>query len=491
MQPNWIGGRPVKAQGRQVFEVVNPATEEVLDTVARSAAADVDLAVEEAARAFDGWRKLPGTERADALHAVARKFREQREAIARTMTLEGGKPLLENLDEVEWAAACYDYYAEIGRNDRGRVIAPVREHQFNFVVKEPYGVVGCIVPWNYPLLLLSWKMAPALAAGNAVVAKPSEYTPLSTLMLKDVFDHLPPGVVNFVAGYGPEAGEPLVTHPKVDVVAFTGSLATGRKIARLAGENLKKLHLELGGNDPFIVCDDVDLEVAAHGAAFAAFLNMGQVCTSAERFYVFEKIAPEFLDKFCRFARQLRIGNPLGPDVDLGPMVSAGQREKVEKKLAEATRQGAAIATGGQRPAGFDRGFFFEPTVLTEVNHSMEIMREETFGPLAPVMVVKDLDQAVTLANDSRYGLGATIYTNNLEYAMTAAANIKAGTFWINDPLTDNDAGPFGGMRLSGMGRELGVEGLHEFLDTKHIHLDYKIRRMPDWYPYDWSRLKK
>ena len=490
MKKLWIGGELIEADSGESFEVENPATEEILDTAPRAVEVDVDRAVEAAAHAFPKWWKVPGSEKADLLHDVANRLRKNKGTIAHTMTEEGGKPLLENIDEVDWCAACFDYYAEIGRNDRGRVIAPVREHQFNFVVKEPYGVVAAIVPWNYPLLLLCWKLAPALAAGNTVVVKPSEYTPLSTLMLDKVFDGLPPGTVNVITGHG-ETGEALVTHPRVDVVAFTGSVETGRAIARAAADQLKKLHLELGGNDPFIVCDDVDVDVAAQGAAFAAFLNMGQVCTSAERFYVFEKVADRFLDQFVAVAKALRVGNPMGPDVDLGPMVSAAQRDKVERKLEAARKEGAELVAGGKRPGGLSKGYFFEPTVLTGVNHSMKLMNEETFGPIAPIMIVKDIDEATTLANDSKYGLGASIYTNNLEYAMTAAANIRAGTFWINDPLTDNDAGPFGGMRLSGMGRELGIEGLEGFRDTKHVHLDYKIRRMPDWFPYDWSSVKK
>lgn len=490
MKKMWIGGEWLEAEDKIGFEVENPSTEDVLESVPRAGAVDVDKAVDAAVRAFTRWWKLPGLEKAELLHGVAAKLRKNQEPLARTMTLEGGKPLLENLDEVEWCAACFDYYAEIGRHDRGRVIAPVRENQFNFIVKEPYGVVAAIVPWNYPLLLLCWKLAPALAAGNAVVVKPSEYTPLSALMLDGIFDELPPGTINIITGPG-DTGEALVTHPRVDVVAFTGSVETGRRIARAAADGLKKLHLELGGNDPFIICDDVDIDIAAQGAAFAAFLNMGQVCTSAERFYVFEKVADSFLDKLIGVARGLRIGDPMGPDVDLGPMASRAQRDKVEQKLEAATGAGAAVVYGGNRPSKLSKGYFFEPTILTGVDHSMSLMQEETFGPIAPVMIVKDIEEATALANESRYGLGANIYTNNLEYAMTAAANIRAGTFWINDPLTDNDAGPFGGMRLSGMGRELGIEGLESFLDTKHIHLDYKIRRMPDWYPYDWSHLKK
>ena len=435
---------------------------------------------------------MPGIERCEHLHEIARRLREHREAIALLLTQEGGKPLIENRDEVEWVAACFDYYAEIGRNEIGRVISPVQRHQMNFVVKEPYGVVVCIVPWNYPLLLLSWKMAPALAAGNCVVVKPSEYTPLATLLMAEVaLQHLPHGVVNVVTGYGTEVGEPLVAHPGTDLIAFTGSVATGRRIAVLAAEQLKKTHLELGGNDPLIVCDDVDLDVAVRGAVWAAYLNMGQVCTSGERFYVFESVAKKFIERFVDFTLSLRIGNPMGPDVDLGPMISEVQRQKVEAKLEQAQGLGARILCGGKRPARFERGYFFEPAVVTEVNHSMPLMREETFGPVAPIMVVKGIEEAVERANDSQYGLGANILTNSLEYAMTAAERIKAGTFWINDPLTDNDAGPFGGMRKSGIGRELGSEGLEAFRDTKHIHLDYKLEAKPYWYPYDWSKGRK
>ncbi len=254
-----------------------------------------------------------------------------------------------------------------------------------------------------------------------------------------------------------------------------------------AAENLKKVSLELSGNDPLIVCDDVDLDVAVRGAAWACYLNMGQVCTSAERIYVFENVADKFIEKFVDFTRSLRIGNPMGPDVDLGPMVNAEQRKKVEAKLERAKKAGAEVLTGGKRPANLSKGFYLEPAVITGVNHNMEIMKTETFGPIAPIMPVKNIEEAVRLADDSDFGLGASIYTNNLEYAMYAMENIHAGTFWINDPLTDNDAGPFGGMRLSGQNRELGMEGLDNFRDVKHVHLDYKIEPKGYWYPYKWK----
>jgi acyl-CoA reductase-like NAD-dependent aldehyde dehydrogenase len=487
-----IGGDFVESLKGGSFAVENPATEETIAEVPRATAEDADKVARAANAAQTNWRFTPGIEKCELLHAVARNTRAHREELARLLTLEGGKPLIENMDEIEWVAACFDYYAEVGRHESGRVIPPVQRHQMNFVIKEPYGVVVCIVPWNYPLLLMSWKVAPALMAGNTVIIKPSENTPLSTLRMAEVaFQELPPGVVNVVTGYGKEAGEPLVTHPLTALVAFTGSVATGRRIATLAVERLKKIHLELGGNDPFIVCDDVDLDVAVRGAAWAAYLNMGQVCTSGERFYVFDSVASRFIDKFIAFAGSLRLGNPMGPDVDLGPMISSPQREKVEQKLDAVRKMGAEILYGGKRPSEPVRGYFFEPTVVANVNHSMPLMREETFGPVAPIMRVKNIDEAIALANDSEYGLGANILTNNLEYAMRAAEGIKAGTFWINDPLTDNDAGPFGGMRMSGFGRELGPEGIEAFRDTKHVHLDYKVEAKPYWYPYDWSKGRK
>src|SRR5215831_8512746 len=492
MHKMFINGEFIASLSGETFAVENPTTEETIDEVPRGRPEDVETAARAAHAAQDDWRFTPGIEKCERLHAVARNIREHREALARLLTREGGKPLIENLDEIECVAACFDYYAEVGRHESGRVIPPVQRHQMNFVIKEPYGVVVCIVPWNYPLLLMSWKVAPALMAGNTVIIKPSEYTPLSTLLLAEIaFQEFPRGVINVITGYGQEAGEPLVAHQHTHVVAFTGSVATGKRIAHLAADRVKKVNLELGGNDPFIVCDDVDLEVAVRGAVWAAYLNMGQVCTSGERFYVFDSMATRFIDRFVEFTETLRLGDPMGPDVDLGPMINAAQRVKVEEKLDRVRELGARVLCGGKRPPQLRTGYFFEPTVVIDVDHSMPLMREETFGPVAPIMRVKDIDEAIMLANDSEYGLGASILTNNLEYAMRAAEGIRAGTFWINDPLTDNDAGPFGGMRRSGFGRELGAEGLEAFRDTKHVHLDYRIEAKPYWYPYDWSKGRK
>jgi betaine-aldehyde dehydrogenase len=479
----WINNEHVASASGATFAVTDPATEELIDQAPRGNAEDARRAIAAANAAFRDWRRVTAGERAELLHEIARKLREKTEALATLLTREGGKPLIENRDEMGWSAACFDYYAEIGRNTRGRVIPSVEPSQLALVLKEPYGTVGCIVPWNYPILLMAWKVAPALAAGNTVIIKPSEMTPLSTLACAELFDHLPPGVVNIVTGYG-DVGRELVTSRGVQMIAFTGSVATGREIARLAAEQIKKVHLELGGKDAFIVAEDADLDVAVPGVAWAALLNAGQVCTSTERVYVQQRIAKPFTDRLVEYVRSLRLGHGLDPQTDLGPVIGEQYRAKVEEHVAEARSRGAQILTGGQRPAQFERGYFYEPTVLTNVDHSHRIMREETFGPTIPIMTFDRFDEAIALVNDSDYGLGANLYTHDPKKVKQYYEEVKAGTLWINDPLTDNDAGPFGGMKLSGGARELGEEGLEEFMETKHVHWDFEMQRKPWWYPY-------
>jgi acyl-CoA reductase-like NAD-dependent aldehyde dehydrogenase len=484
MREMWINGALRAGASGQTIPVQDPATEEIVDHVPAGNAEDVRAAVDAASAAFREWRRLAAGERAEMLHEVAAKLTAKTEELATLLTREGGKPLVENRDEMSWSAACFRYYAELGRNTRGRVIPSIEPSQLALVLKEPYGVVGAIVPWNYPILLMAWKVAPALAAGNTVVIKPSEMTPLSTLALAEVFDHLPPGVVNIVTGYGKEAGEPLVLDPRVRVIAFTGSLETGRHIARIAADQIKKLHLELGGKDAFIVAEDADLDIAVPGVAWAALLNTGQVCTSTERVYVHEGIAPRFIERIVEYARGLRLGSGLNPETDVGPMIGAQYRAKVEAHVEDARSRGARILAGGQRPAGQPRGFFYEPTVLTGVDHSMRIMREETFGPTIPIMTYRHFDEAIQLANDSPFGLGANLYTHDARKVKHFYEEVQAGTLWVNDPLTDNDAGPFGGMKMSGNGRELGEEGLDEFRETKHLHWDFEGGAKSWWYPY-------
>jgi acyl-CoA reductase-like NAD-dependent aldehyde dehydrogenase len=477
----WLAGADLP--GRGAVEVVrNPATEEPLAEVPSATSEQLDAAVAAARAALPGWRRTPAGERGELLHGVAAWLRDHTDELGRLMTLEGGKPLVENTDEVGWTANAFAYYAELGRHERGRVIPPIEEGQLALVLKEPVGVVAAIVPWNYPLLLLAWKLAPALAAGNTVVVKPSPYTPLSTLRLAEAFAGFPGGVVNLVAG-GAEVGEALVVHPGTDMVAFTGSVATGQRIGALCAEQVKRTHLELGGKDAFIVCDDVDLEVAAPGAAWAAYLNAGQVCTSAERFYVLEPVFEEFVDRLVEEAGRLRLGDPLATTTDVGPMVAEVQRAKVERQLDQARQAGARVLAGGDH-GGFERGWFLAPTVVVDVDDSMELLRTETFGPVAPVQRVGSLDEAIGRANALPYGLGANVYTRRLDHVLRCMEELQAGTVWFNDPLTDNDAGPFGGMKLSGNARELGPEGLESFRETKHVHLDGRANRKPWWYPY-------
>ncbi len=446
---------------------------------------DSAAAVEAAKRAFPAWKRLDAPARADALHQIAAGIRQHSEELIRLLTLEEGKPIPENEEEIWWSAETFDYYAELARHDLGRVVPPGDPDQLNLVLKEPYGVVACIVPWNYPILLMAWKVAPALAAGNTVVIKPSELTPLTTLrMIELALDHLPPGVANVVTGYGPEAGEALVTHEDVPVIAFTGSLAVGQRIATLAAPMIKKVHLELGGKDPMVIGPDMDMDVAVSGLAYAALINTGQVCTSTERVYVHESRFSQFSEELAEFVSKLRLGSGLDPSTDLGPMIRPRFRERVEQQLADASAAGGRILTGGQQPSQPDRGYFFQPTVIVNVDHSMRLMREETFGPVIPLMPYKNFDEAIELANDSAYGLGASLMTREARLVKRFYEQVQAGTIWINDPLTDNFAGPFGGMKMSGLGRELGLEGLDEFREVKHVHWDIEGKMKDYWYPY-------
>jgi len=479
----WIGHRDVEAEGGATFEVENPATEAIIGTAPAASAADVACAVEAARKAQAHWRRVPAVEKAKLLHDVASRIRGMGPELAAMMTAEGGKPMIENLDEIEWTTAAFDYYAEVGRASRGNCIPPVFEHQVNFTIKEPFGVVAAIVPFNYPLLLMSWKLAPALAAGNAVVLKPAEQTPLATLALARAFDVLPEGVVQIVSG-GAATGESLVTHPGIDLIAFTGSTAVGKRIMRLASESLKKINLETSGIDPFIVCEDADLDVAARAAVWARFLNCGQVCTSAKRFYVVESVAEDFVQRFVNAAREIVVGDPSRQETDMGPVISRAALEAVQEAIRTAVGEGAKLVAGGDRPADCSCGYFLTPTVLDHVQHGSSPTRTEIFGPVAAIVRVRDFEAAIACANDSDFGLGANIYTKRLDYALRAMEEIKAGTFWVNDPLTDNEAGPFGGMRQSGIGRELGEEGLDAFREPKHVHIDYVQERKSYWFPY-------
>ena len=488
---NYINNQWVDAMNSGTFDVENPFTEEIIAQVPHSSSSDVDAAVQAAKAAWKDWKILGSLEMRDLLREVAVKSRAHDRQIAEIITHESGKPLIECIDEIEWIASIFEYYSEIGRDQRGRVVAPVTPRSMSMIVKEAYGVVGCIVPWNYPLLLMAWKVAPALAAGNTVVVKPSEFTPLSVMIwLEKCCDHLPNGILNMITGYG-DTGAALVEHPDMRVIAFTGSVETGKKIATMAAAQLKKTSLELGGNDPIIICDDVDIQIAAKGTTWGGLLNAGQVCTSMERVFVMDSNADDFIEAVEEEAKKVRLGDPMDRQTDMGPMSSIMQLTKAEGKVERAKAEGARLLCGGNRPEEFEKGYFYNPTVFDQVTSDMEMMYVETFGPIIPIQKVKNLEEAIELANNSQYGLGCNIYTNDMEKALTAADDIKAGSFWINDPLTDNEAAPFGGMKMSGGGRELGIEGLDEFREPKHILIDYQIREKDYWFPYNMDEGRK
>ncbi len=480
----WIDNSNVASDGDGWIESEDPATREVLGRVPAGTAADVDRAVDAARRAFEPWRMTAANDRAEMLHeAVARSFAVQDELVD-LLTREQGKALPEQQEEAEWALTSLRYYAEMGRNGSGRVIPSAEPAtQLNLVLKEPYGVVGAIVPWNFPLLLLSWKLAPALAAGNTVVIKPSELTSLVTLeWITHCFDHLPDGVVNVVTGTGAEAGEALVRHPDVRVIAMTGSVETGQRIASIAAPMMKHLHLELGGKDAFVVAPDADLALAADALAYSALFNAGQVCTASERIYVPEDRRDAFAEAIVEKVSTLRLGHGLDEGTDVGPMAAERFRDKVARHVDDAVAHGARVLVGGDAP---DRdGYFYAPTVLVDVDDDMTIMQEETFGPAIPLATYRSLDEAIDRVNAHPMGLGACLRSSDPLAIKRFYERVKVGTVWINDPLTDNYAGPFGGMKMTGGGRELGPEGLETFLETKHVHWDFDQSRKDWWYPY-------
>ncbi|GLB69117.1 aldehyde dehydrogenase family protein [Arthrobacter mangrovi] len=475
-----IDGEWVDAENGNTIEVVNPASGTVIDTVPEASDADVYRAVAAAARAQRGWGQTSALARAAVMHEFAAKVRANQRELAELLTLEGGSSLAENMDEIRWVAEATEYYAEMGRNAGGRIVPSQEPTLTNLVLKRPVGVVAAIAPWNYPALLLSWKLAPALAAGNAVVIKPPAEAPLTVLRLVEMLG-TPPGVVQVLTG-GVEPGIRLVEHPKTDMVAFTGSVAAGQAIIRSTADQVKRLSLELSGHDAMIICDDVDVDDAVEAALWAGFTNAGQVCTSSERIYVMRNIFDEFSRKLAQRAEELIVGDPMDPNTDIGALGNASQLEKARKYVETARGLGATVLAGGTEPEG--PGLFYRPTVLTGLTHDQLIELGEIFGPVMPLVPVESFDDALQLANDSDMGLGANVLTTNMERAWRAAKELRFGQVWINNPLVDNDAGPFGGFRRSGLGRELGEEGLETFQETSHVSFDYQLERKYWWYPY-------
>ncbi len=480
----YLDGALRGAAGSDGCDAIDPATEEVNGELVFTNAAEVDEAVALANRAQLEWSRMSGLTRSEQLHEVARRLRKRAPMMAEALTREMGKPHKESADEAYWTASSFDYYAEIARHEAGRVIAPLVESDFNVVTKHPLGVVGIIMPFNFPYLLFGWEAGAALGAGNAVILKPSELTAMSSLIMMECFDHLPKGLMQCIPG-AIETGKALVGHDGVDGIAFTGSIAGGQAVAETCASTFKRVLIEASGNDPFLVMPSADISIAAQAATFAAYANCGQVCTSGERFFVHNDVHDQFVDEVTRLAAGLRIGNGLDK-VDMGPMVSKRERERYEAILTRAQEQGAKLTHGGGQPDGFNRGFFCDATILTGCTPDMEIMNNESFGPVMPISRVGSFDEALELANNSNYGLGSIVFTNDLSEAMRAIEELETGMTWINaSALLDNDAGPFGGRKMSGTGRQLGSEGLDQFRHSKFSMIDHENEPADFWwFPY-------
>jgi betaine-aldehyde dehydrogenase len=471
----FIDGRWQAPAGGGDFAVENPATGELLQRVPAGTGEDIDRAVLAARRAFDGgWGRSRGADRAELLDRFAERISARGEELARLEVLDNGKPLPEALWDIDDAAGCFAMYAGLARelDERSEQSLALPDARFSSVVRlEPVGVAGQIIPWNYPLLMAAWKVAPALAAGATAVLKPSELTPLTALELGAIAEEigLPPGVLNVVTGTGPAAGEPLTRHPQVDKLAFTGSVPTGRRVMMAAAQEIKNVSLELGGKSPFVVFADADVEAAVEWVMFGIFWNQGQVCSATSRLLVEQGLAPRLCARLAEEAKKLRIGDGLVPGTQLGPLVSRAQHEKVLGFIERARKEKIPLLTGGGRPAGFERGWFVEPTIFADVPVTSELWREEVFGPVLAVRTFREEDEAVRLANDTPFGLAAAVMSADLERCRRVARRFRAGIVWINCSQPTFSQAPWGGMKQSGIGRELGEWGLANYLEVQQI----------------------
>ncbi|WP_439624891.1 aldehyde dehydrogenase family protein [Shinella sp.] len=472
----FIDGKWVSPAKGGTFAVIDPATEEVVHHAPAGTAEDVDAAVQAARWAFDEgpWPKMSGKERAAVLRRISEIILARKHDLARLEVIDNGKPMPEAVWDIEDTAGCFAFYAGLAEelDDNPEETIALTEPRFSSkVVREPIGVAGAIIPWNYPLLMASWKVAPALAAGCTMVLKPSELTPLTALELGAIATEagLPAGVLNIVTGLGPEAGQPLSEHPGIDKLAFTGSVPTGAKIMAAAARDIKNVSLELGGKSPFVVFADSDIEKAVEWILFGIFWNQGQVCSATSRVLVEESLYPALLERLVAEAAKIRIGNGLDEGTLLGPLVSKGQYDKVLAAIERGKAEGATVAGGGRRPAGLDTGYFLEPTIFTDMAEDSFVWKEEIFGPVVCVKPFNDEADAIRMANDSRFGLAAAVMSKDKARCERVARAFRAGIVWINCSQPTFTEAPWGGYKQSGIGRELGRWGLANYLEVKQI----------------------
>ncbi|HXY32055.1 MAG TPA: NAD-dependent succinate-semialdehyde dehydrogenase [Gemmatimonadaceae bacterium] len=468
----WIGGRWLDAA--KTFEVRNPANGEVLAEVADATSADARRAVDAAEGAAANWASTPAPERAKLLRRAEALMLERADDLARTLTLEGGKPLAEARGEIGYAASFLGWFAGEAERVYGRVIPASTGTKRLLALRQPVGIVAAITPWNFPAAMVTRKIAPALAAGCTVVLKPAEQTPLTALRLASVFHDagFPPGVFNVIPTSDPKGvGAELLSDPRVRKITFTGSTEVGKYLAREASASVKRVSLELGGHAPFIVFEDADLAAAARGAVASKFRNAGQTCVCANRFFVHSSVVVRFLAELLPLVTALKVGDGLKEGVHVGPLIDQAGLDKVERHVRQATASGARVLAGGAKPPGSGHGYFYTPTVLADVSDEMQVMREETFGPVAPVAAFETEDEVVRRANHGPFGLAAYLYTRDLSRAWRVAERLEYGIVGVNDPIPSTAQAPFGGFKESGLGREGGSEGMDAFLETKYVSM--------------------
>jgi acyl-CoA reductase-like NAD-dependent aldehyde dehydrogenase len=480
-----IGGNTVPAASGETFETVSPTSNRPVARLAKAGREDVDRAVDAARRAFDvgPWPRMTPLERGRIMHRIAALLRERLEPLARLETTNCGKIIVESRGDVTASANCFEYYGNLAGQLWGEQI-PLNGPLLDYTLREPVGVCAQVVPWNFPLLMAAWKIAPAIAVGNTVVLKPASATPITAVVLGELCREagVPEGVVNVLTGPGKEVGEALVAHPQVDKVAFTGETATGRRILELAAGTIKKVSLELGGKSPNIVFPDADLDEAVNGSLFAIFTNAGQRCTARTRLFLHRSIHDRFLADFVAKARQIRVGDPLEHETQMGPVISPQQQDRVLSYCALAQDEGAELLNGGRKitAAELVAGNFVEPTVFGGVNQDMRLAQEEVFGPVLAVIPFESEDEVVRMANSTIYGLAATIWTTDVKRAHTLARRLQAGNVSINYPTVNPPEAPFGGFKQSGVGRELSRHVLDLYTQVKNVVVNLN----PE--PFDW-----
>lgn len=483
---HFLHPRYIRSGGRRM-DIVNPATLAVEGRLADTAPDEIVAVLRRVNAAQRQWKQVDAKTRATVLHRIANRIEAtDMRRCAELMVREQGKPYPEAIGEVANCAGAFRYFAEMARDEAGKVAGTTQAGSFQYARYEPVGVSVHIMPFNFPILLMCWTVAASLAAGNGCIVKPALATTLSTLKFMEVFEALPEDLIACLPG-GAEVAQALIASPLTHAVAFTGSVAAGKAVASAAAGQMKPAVIEAGGSDPMIVTGHAPIDVAAAGAVTAAFHLTGQVCTSAERFFVVDAVHDAFVEAFRAETLRLRVGNGLDR-AEIGPLVSEAARDRVIRLVEDAKAKGATVISGGKVPGDRPVGWFYEPTILTGVTMDMAIMREECFGPVAPIMKVRDFNEAIERANDSPFGLGASVFTTSLEEAMEAAERLESGMVWVNNPMIDNDALPFGGWKSSGLGRELSRLGLDAFRRSKMVIIDHKPTRQGWWYPYpdDW-----